>query len=83
MFGRDTSRFNEESYRQDVANHVWTENSEDANVIAVDLISGLDEKTSKAAPIKRLNPKEIQSRLNPLITSEICKFIGIRDRMFA
>ena len=62
---------------------IWTENFEDANVIAVDLISGLDEKTSKAAPIKRLNPKEIKSRLNPWITSEIRKLIGIRDRLFA
>ena len=83
MFGRDTSRFNEESYRQDVANHVWTENSDDANIIAVDLISGLDEKTSKAAPVKRLNPKEIKCRLNPWITTEIRKLIGIRDRLFA
>ena len=83
MYGRDTSRFDEESYRRDVANHVWTENSDDANVIAVDLITGLDEKTSNAAPVKRLNPKEIKCRLNPWITTEIRKLIGIRDRLFA
>ena len=83
MFGRDTSKFNEDSYRQDVANHTWTENFQDANVIAVDLINCLDEKTSKAAPVKQLNPKEIKCRLNPWITTEIRKLIGIRDRLFA
>ena len=83
MFGRDTSKFNEESYRQDIANHRWLDNSNDANAIAADLVNGLDEKTSKAAPVKKLSPKEIKSRLNPWITTDIRKLIGIRDRLFA
>ena len=83
MFGRDTSKFNLEEYRRDVASHTWIQNSDDANVIAVDLICGLDEKTSKAAPVKKLNPKEVKTRLNPWITNDILKLIRIRDRLFA
>ena len=61
MFGRDTSRFNEESYRLDIANHVWTENSDDANIIAVDLITGLDEKLLKLLLSKDLTQKKLSA----------------------
>ena len=65
MFGRDTSKFCAESFRQDVSNHQWIQDSNDANVIAGDLVCGLDVLTTKAAPVKKLNPKETKTRLNP------------------
>ena len=38
MFGRDTSKFCAESFRQDVSNHQWIQDSNDANVNAGDLV---------------------------------------------
>ena len=41
------------------------------------------KKNTKAAPIKKLSPKEIKTKLNPWITNDILKLIRIRDRLYA
>ena len=83
MFGRDMSKFNEQNYRDDVSIQKWLHDTDDPNLLMSDLIWRLDGSTNRHAPVKKLNPTEIKTRLKPWITPDIRKLIKIRDKLFA
>ena len=82
MFGRDYSKFKDSSFRDDVSIQAWGVVSSDSNVLTADFLWRLDGCVERHAPIKKLNKKQIKRRLNPWMTTEIIKLIGLRDRLF-
>ena len=83
MFGRDTSKFNEQNYRDDVSIQKWLHDTNDPNLLMSDFIWRLDGCTNRHAPVKKLNSSEIKTRLKPWITPDIRKLINLRDKLFA
>ena len=83
MFGRDYSKFAEDSFRDDVSIQTWRDDSSDPNLLMGDFIWRLDGCAERHAPTKKLSPKDIKLRLNPWITPELQKLIRLRDRLFS
>ena len=83
MYGRDWSKYDQEKFRDEVANHEWQYDSEDPNVLMSDFYSKLGGSSDNHVKVKKLSPKEMKLKLNPWITPEIRKMLNIRDRLFA
>ena len=84
MYARNYKNYSDEKFRDDVSIQVWTHpNINDVNFLAGDFIWRLDGTVERAAPIEKLNHKQIKLRLKPWITPDLKKLIRIRDNLFA
>ena len=83
MYGRDWSKYDQVKFREEVSNHQWRYDSEDPNILMSDFYSKIGGSSDKHVKVKKLSPREIKLKLNPWITTEIRKMLGIRDRLFA
>ena len=83
MYGRDMSKFSADQFRDDVSIQKFQHNCDDPNLLMSDFVWRLTGATDRHAPIKKLSPKEVKTRMKPWITPEIRKLMKIRDRLFA
>ena len=83
MYGRDSRNYVESNFINDVASQQWNYDSQDSNILMAEMHGKLNDCVERHKPMKRLNPKEIKTKLKPWITPEILKLIRIRDKLFA
>ena len=83
IYVRDYSKFNAESFRDDVSIQNWDYLYHNVNDSFKDFYYKLEGTVSRHAPLKKLTPKEIKLKQKPWLTKEILKMIKTRDKIFA
>ena len=83
MYGRDSKNYVEANFIEDVSNQNWNFSSHDSSFLMADMVGKLNDCVERHKPLKRLNPKEVKTKLKPWITPEILKLIRLRDKLFA
>ena len=83
MYGRNMKNFSEDDFRDDVSIQQWRQDTDDPNLLTLDLIWKLDGCADRHGPVEKLTPKEVKLKLKPWITLDIQKLMQIRDRLFA
>ena len=83
MYGRNNKNFVEANFINDVSSQEWNLTSQDSSFLMASMVGKLTDCVERHKPLKRLNPKEIKTKMKPWITPEILKLIRIRDKLFA
>ena len=65
MQGRDFSKFSSRDFYDDVSIQPWNYNLQDPNILMSEFIWRLEGCTERHAPMKKLSPKEIKTKLKP------------------
>ena len=82
IYQRDYSKFNGNSFRDDVSIQEWNNQLHDVDNQFNDFYWRLEGCVNRHAPIKKLNKKEIKLNSKPWITQRIKRLIQQRDRFF-
>ena len=82
MYKRDYSNFSENSFRDDVSIQNFNNQLNDVNEQFSDFYFKLEGCVERHAPLKKLTLKEIKLKQKPWITSDLCKMIKIKNKLF-
>ena len=81
-YKRNYSRFNEQSFLDDLSIQNWYNNHQDANTMFNDFAWRFESCIDRHAPLKKLNKKEMKFKLKPWISPNIIKKIKHRNKLF-
>ena len=82
IYRHNYSKFNTQSFRDDVSLQKWDNDLTDVNDQFNDFYWRLEKCVERHAPLKKLNKKEVKLSSKPWITLEIEKLIKIRNKIF-
>ena len=80
---RDYSTFSSESFRNDVSIQNWNYSLNNVDDSFQDFYRKLEGCVNRHAPMKKLTPREIQTKNKPWINEEIAKLIKLRNKAHA
>ena len=80
MFLRNYKNFLTQSFRDDISTQRWNLSSENVHDSFNDFFSRLEGVVNRHAPIRKLTPKEVETKQKPWINHNILKLIKERDR---
>ena len=82
IYQRDYSKFETQSFRNDILLQNWNCNSDNVNEMYNDFINKLENCADMHAPMKKLNKKDLKKKSKPWITNDIIKLIEFRNKLF-
>ena len=80
---RDYSTFSSESFRNDVSIQNWNYSLNNVDDSFQDFYRKLEGCVNRHVPMKKLTPREIQTKNKPWINEEIAKLIKLRNKAHA
>ena len=82
IYQRDYSKFETQSFRNDILLQTWNCNSNNVNEMYNVFINKLEKCVDVHAPMKKLNKKDLKKKSKPWITTDIIKLIEFRNKLF-
>ena len=82
IYKHDYSKFNEQSFLDDISIQQWNCESQDVNLAFNDFSWRLKGCVDRHAPLKKLNKKQSKLQSKPWITKDILKQIKDRNKLF-
>ena len=82
IYKRDYSKFNDESFRDDVSIQNFNNEFMDINDQFNDFYFKLEGCVNRHAPYKKLTPKEVKLNQKPWISTKLIKMIKIKNKLF-
>ena len=82
VFQRNYSKFNTQSFRDDISIQKWDNEMTDVNDQFNDFYWRLESCVERHAPIEKVKKKDLKLKSKPWITPEITKLIKQRNKLF-